>query len=116
MEFILVHRFMELDANTASKGPWGQCRMTSLPDYVRTLRIPGDFNWRKAVHTLLVHFKLPYLLPFADMMVKQQDEKDGPVDVMGPAGGSPFIFQILRDALSPLHLYALGALPAGQQC
>jgi hypothetical protein len=111
-----ICQFMELDDATAQRGPWKDCKMASLPDYLRTLLIPGDFNWRKAVHTLLVHFKMPFLLPVADMLVKGSEDEDEHVDVMGPVGGSPFAFAILREALSPLHLYGISAISQGDCC
>jgi hypothetical protein len=98
---------MALEPENAAKGPWKDVKLISVPDYVRTLHIPGDFNWRKAVHTILLHFKLPFLLPVADLAVPQSSEEQP--DVFGPVGGSPFVYALLRDALSPLHMYGIGA-------
>jgi hypothetical protein len=105
-----ICRFMALDGATAQLGPWQDCNMLSMPDYLRTLRIPGDFNWRTAILTLLVHNKKGFLLPVAASVVKESDRAEH-VDIMGPLGGSPLVFAILRDAFSPLHLYAISANP-----
>jgi hypothetical protein len=106
-----ICRFMALDGATAQRGPWKDCKMLSMPDYLRTLSIPGDFNWRKAILTLLFHYKKGFLMPVAASMVKESDRAER-VDIMGPLGGSPLVFAILRDAFSPLHLYAISAHPA----
>jgi hypothetical protein len=103
---------MDLDDHNAALEPFSSCRMISAAEYTRSLCIPGGFNWHRAVHTVLVHFKLAFLLPAADLLVRGdvvsgQDVQD--VDAFGPLGGSAFVYLALRDALSPLHLYSIGA-------
>ena len=108
-------RLMELEHGNLHKGPWATHRLVSLADYLRSLRIPGAFNWRRAVHTLLVRLGANALLPAADFAVPggKKGLQQGPPDVLEAAGGSPFVFAVLRDALSPLHITALGTLIVG---
>jgi hypothetical protein len=79
---------MELDKNILKEEPFKQCRIMSVPDYVRTLCIPGNFDWRRAIHTILVHFKLYLLLPVADLFVKNRSEGKSGDDPFSPIGGA----------------------------
>ena len=80
---------MELDDKALKQEPFSQCRMMSAPAYVRTLRIPGNFDWRRAIHTILVHFRLYMLLPVADLIVRKHST-GGVQDPFEPVGGAPW--------------------------
>ena len=100
---------MELQEEVLQQEPLKDVRMRSATEYCASLEVPGGFNWQRAVHTLLVHFKLSLLLPLSDVFVKKPKdiEKDGP-----SKGSSELAYLILRDAMSPLHFFGLGALTA----
>jgi hypothetical protein len=64
----------------------------------------GDFNWQRAARTALVSNNMKWLLPLTDMMKRPE----GPVDPFAVIGGEGKVYSLLRDALSPLHLSAVG--------
>jgi hypothetical protein len=93
---------MELDGSILNEEPFKQCRIMSVPDYVRTLCIPGNFSWRRAIHTILVHFNLVMLLPAADLLVKSNKDDSGN-DPFSPVGGAAPIACSVHALLMMLH-------------
>lgn len=96
---------MELDGDALKQDPFKECRMISMPAFVRTLRIPGNFDWRRAIHTILVHYKMTMLLPVADLAVRKHHTEGGD-DPFKPVGGAPL----------PLHVLACPCLLASAAC
>ena len=79
-------RFLELDPDVCQQPPFNECRLISLPTYIRSLRIPGNFDWQRAVRTLLVHFQQTMLLPLADAVVEKPQDEDA-TDPFAMLGG-----------------------------
>eukprot|EP00892_Ulva_mutabilis_P000379 jgi/Ulvmu1/10341/UM061_0024.1 len=104
-----ITRFMKIDWENAKLEPFNQAKMVSAADYAAALSVPGNFNWRKAARTLLVQMNLRFLLPMT-ALVGSSDKDEGGTDPFAVVGGSDAAYAILRDAFSPLHLYALGEL------
>ena len=102
-------RFMHIDAEVAAQEPFAGCRLLSASQFVASLDVPGGFNWHKAARTVLVHLKLTLLLPVVDIFLSRAEAAGGglPSATLGP---SAFVYLFLRDAVSPLHFYSLGAL------
>lgn len=114
-----ARRFMKLHAENATRAPFAGVKMISAADYAAALRIPGDFNWHKAARTLLVHLGLNFLLPLTTLAGGGSAQEDSTAadaadaaapDPLAAVGGSDTVYAVLRDSLSPLHLYAIGAL------
>lgn len=99
---------MDLHEGNCKKAPFNQVSMVSATDYAAALRLPGNFSWKRAMKTALVKSELKMLLPLTDLMARP----DGPVDPFAFLGGSKRAYSMMRDTLSPLHLYALGARPS----
>jgi hypothetical protein len=57
---------------------------------------------------MVMQLGFPLLLPATDFIVVHGGEEDP----FAALGGSRVLFSIMRDSLSPLHLYAIGATPA----
>lgn len=100
-------RFMDLHVENCKKEPFNKVTMVSMTDYVAALNLPNKFSWRRALKTALVKSELKMLLPLTDLMSRSED----PVDPFAFLGGSNKAYSMMRDTLSPLHLYALGAFP-----
>jgi hypothetical protein len=98
---------MDLDVENCKKAPFNQVDMVSFTDYAAALSLPGKFSWKRALKTALVKSELKMLLPFTDLMASPR----GPVDPFSALGGSTSAYSIMRDTLSPLHLYAVSAHP-----
>jgi hypothetical protein len=90
-EAAFLFRFMELDKEILNEEPFKRCRIMSVPDYVQTLCIPGNFVWRRAIHTILVHFKLNLLLPVADLFVNNRKEGKSGDDTFSPIAGAALL-------------------------
>ena len=105
------HRFMKIDQENAKLEPFNSVNMVSGYDYAAALRVPGSFNWSKAIRTLLVQMDLNFLLPMTGFI----RGKDGSDDPFALVGGSAAAYAILRESFSPLHLYAIGAPPPPPQ-
>jgi hypothetical protein len=103
----LVCSFMALHEENCQTAPFSGVSMMSAADYVSSLQIPGNFNWRKAIRTILVKMKLGFILPATEFIGPAPDPTKT-VDPLAIIGGSDLAFMMLRDALSPLHLYAVG--------
>lgn len=105
---------MKLNPDNVKLEPFNRVKMISAADYAAALKVPGSFNWRRAAHTLLVHLGLNFLLPLTAVLIKrtaddEEDSKQGP-DPFSIIGGADTAYAVLRDALSPMHLYAIGTL------
>jgi hypothetical protein len=96
---------MELDEENCRLEPFSQYELVSAKEYLASLRIPGNFNWPRAIRTLLVHQGLSLLLPVTDW-VGPKDRHT--VDPLAVIGGSDLAFLMLKDSLSPVHMYAIG--------
>jgi hypothetical protein len=103
-----AHRFMNLDRDTCSQAPFVSVPMLSAADYVASLRLPSGFDWRSALQTLIVRLGFPLLLPATDF-VPGGGGGSRDADPFAALGGSGVLYSIMRDALSPLHLFAIGA-------
>ena len=99
---------MDLHEENCKKAPFNQVPMVSATDYAAALKLPGNFSWKRAMKTALVKSEMKMLLPLTDFMARPE----GPVDPLAFLGGSKQAYSMMRDTLSPLHLYALGALAA----
>lgn len=102
---------MKIHHENAKLEPFSRAKMVSAADYAAALTVPGSFNWKKAVRTLLVQMNLNFLLPMT-AFIKSQQKDDSGIDPFELIGGSDAAYAILRDAFSPLHLYAIGTHPS----
>lgn len=109
---------MKLHTDNVKRAPFNRAKMVSAADYASALSVPGEFNWPKAARTLLLHLGLNFLLPLTSLVRSGDVKEEGRAanaadpDPLAAVGGSDTAYAVMRDALSPLHLYALGALPS----
>lgn len=103
-------RFMKLHAENIKLEPFNSVKMVSAADYAAALKVPGSFNWQRAANTALVHLGLNFLLPLTTLVIKHREQSDS-TDPLAAVGGSDTAYALLRDSLSPHHLYAIGAQP-----
>ena len=98
---------MELDPETAQAGPWREYKLASISQYLRSLEIPDDFEWRHAMHAVLMHLNMGALMPLADSLLQgAQKARDGAV---GGLSMPHFVHSLLARAINPLQTAAVGA-------
>jgi len=107
-----LFRWMNLHSANCQLPPFSSCNMASASDYVSALSIPGDFNWPKAIRTLLLRMNMRLLLPITQMLGRRPAEGDPGGDPLSAVGGSFVINLLFRDALSPLQLYPICVAPS----